>query len=337
MSKCIYRNDKFGYSVELPALPEYDETEYPYAYIMALSLNVPQYYLALMPRDARLNTPDDASVTYNVSHYLQYDCRGIDDVWDGPDYCTGGNIYVAKPFLEFPENGFYTLWSNFDIYNDMGLYCPASDPIPVEEKKTFCLRSWLTGFALGLAGKPLPLIPVSKREPIGFFYGYEANEYQTPTHTFNGVDYIGAVLPDIETVYTPELQKEYPYAVMERSESIDTGYEGSSLARLLISNNPIWYCPYSFGDYKRGSYLLGDTLEFGFVYHEVYWGWTFTESKPYPPANEWAKTSEEFHTDERLREPPHGSMEFIWTNHAVVREDGYTPYKEASEPIPVYE
>ena len=81
-------------------------------------------------------------------------------------------------------DGEVVIWSNYAIYFDDGsLYQMAGatpypvggtpvDPDepdipdvpvepeepPVEEKKDFCLRSWLTGFCLGMAGKPLPFI-----------------------------------------------------------------------------------------------------------------------------------------------------------------------------------
>lgn len=306
MSKCIYRNDKFGYSSELPALPEYDETEYPYAHIMSFNVNGPQYYLTLMPRDARLDTPDDASVSYEVSHYLMYDCRGIDDAWDGPTYCEGGHIYVAKPFLEFPENGFYTLWSNFDIYNDMGLYCPASDPIPVEEKKTFCLRSWLTGFALGLAGKPLPLIPVSKKEPIAYLY--------------NGVR-----LPKL-----PEWDREmYPYAVIEGyvDEQFEATPNSYKKRYLFVSKEPFIVRPGSGISTKDCLFLepLSNVPHWTVNYGENDGGWV-AEDEGY------------LYNDRCVYDPwlSNNKNRFMWSNHDVLKTDG-TIWCAAYDPIPVYD
>ena len=47
-----------------------------------------------------------------------------------------------------------------------------------------------------------------QREPIGYLYGHVAKEGETPTHTINGVDYVGAVLPKL-----PEWDRQkYPYA-----------------------------------------------------------------------------------------------------------------------------
>ena len=159
----------------LPELPDYDQRKYPYAYIIQLNYNVPLYQLVLMHSDARRNEyVDDGSDTYTVSHYLLYDARAIDDTWDGPMYCNGGSIHVFKSPLVFTD-GFYNIWSNFDIYDGSSLVCAASIPIPVKEeppveddppeednKRPCFLRSWLTGYVIGLSGNPLPLMKVEE-------------------------------------------------------------------------------------------------------------------------------------------------------------------------------
>lgn len=68
--------------------------------------------------------------------------------------------------------------------------------------------SFLKGLALGLAGKPLEF--ALGKEPIGFLYGREAKEGETPTHIIDDVDYVGAILPPL-----PEWDKTaYPYAFL---------------------------------------------------------------------------------------------------------------------------
>lgn len=47
-------------------------------------------------------------------------------------------------------------------------------------------------------------------QPTAFFYGHVAKDGETPTHTFDGVDYVGAILPPL-----PEWDKTLcPYAVI---------------------------------------------------------------------------------------------------------------------------
>lgn len=113
------------------------------------------------------------------------------------------------------ENGAIVIWANYAIrYKDGGLYRAADDdPIPVEpEKKNFCLKSWLTGFALGLAGKPLPLTG-SKRDPVAYLYK-------------------GIELPPL-----PEWDKTvYPYAFIR-----DVAGQGVSYELYAFKTKPYWF------------------------------------------------------------------------------------------------
>ena len=47
---------------------------------------------------------------------------------------------------------------------------------------------------------------------MAFLYGHIAKEGEAPTHTINGVDYVGAVLPDINAVWTDK--EKYPFAAV---------------------------------------------------------------------------------------------------------------------------
>lgn len=86
---------------------------------------------------------------------------------DSPEFGVIGQIDI--------QNGAIVIWTNHPIrYEDGSIYRGANDdPIPVEpeepEKKNFCLKSWLTGFALDMAGKLLPLT-TGKREPVAYLY-----------------------------------------------------------------------------------------------------------------------------------------------------------------------
>lgn len=78
------------------------------------------------------------------------------------------------------------------------------------------MRSFVNGILMGLCGHPLA--QGEPKEPIGYLYGHIAKEGETATHTIDGVGYVGNVLPNIESVYTPELQETYPYALINRED-----------------------------------------------------------------------------------------------------------------------
>lgn len=67
--------------------------------------------------------------------------------------------------LTFTDDKYRFVWTNTDIADSTGtVHYEASEPVPM-----FDLKAWLTGLALGLAGKPLPL-SMEKREPIAYLY-----------------------------------------------------------------------------------------------------------------------------------------------------------------------
>lgn len=135
--------------VELPALPEWDKTVYPYAFIEKTLF---MYYLRVLTNPL---APDGDSFRFTqpgLVTAVKSDMSGWDE-WS-----------------EVTENTRTPLWTNTDILNSDGtLHLAASDPIPVTVPNPFCLRSWLTGFALGLAGKSLPYSKVI-REPVAYLY-----------------------------------------------------------------------------------------------------------------------------------------------------------------------
>lgn len=69
-------------------------------------------------------------------------------------------------------------------------------------------RSRVLGMILGSVSRG----QFPQREPVAFLYGHVAKEGETPTHTINGVGYVGAVLPNIGSIYTREVRNNFPYA-----------------------------------------------------------------------------------------------------------------------------
>lgn len=194
----------------LPALPEWDKETYPYALI----------FLQMYGGESVYDTSPESGIVLIVANKLGYldDPRGITNEALETDtyvYTMGGNdwdgftpdpidyIRWTCPSLEEGWQEFDTgsrsqidagmkscypdmlAWTNTTLYDaDGNVVLEASDPIPICD-----LRSWLTGFALGFSGKPLPLSTGKK------LVGYSYN---------------GTVLPKL-----PEWDREmYPYAFM---------------------------------------------------------------------------------------------------------------------------
>lgn len=167
------------------------------------------------------------------------------------------------------------------------------------------MRSFLKGLALGLAGKPLEFAP--GEEPTAFFYGRVAKEGETPTHTFDGVDYVGAILPPL-----PEWDKTvYPYAL------ITEVVQGERYHFVAFSTKPmahpdnimpeyIWYGTQPTDDGATIEYICRTTDNDG---------WVFKHDSSY------------------FRDP---LFNLRWANHDALNTDG-TIYLSAIDPIPIYE
>lgn len=106
------------------------------------------------------------------------------------------------------------------------------DPLeaPDPEPQKFPIKQWLAGL-IAARCSPRRAFPQREpeREPIAYFYGRVAQDgEEVPDwcikRTINGVDCIGVIRPDIYTVYTPELQEQYPYASIRDFIEADNGY-----------------------------------------------------------------------------------------------------------------
>lgn len=151
--------DKYLYNgLELPALPEWDTTAYPYAYIYYVGETPAFCTLVLVPADAEIVYEEGTSaILFSTTHYRSYYARSVDEQWDDDGITeTEGSIYLFKPMVDYPMAYTVVQWTDFDVYTkDNMLLFLRSNPVLIEEG--FDLKSWLTGFALGLAGKPLTL------------------------------------------------------------------------------------------------------------------------------------------------------------------------------------
>lgn len=168
--------------VELPDINTVwtDKEKYPYAYVTYSSLDIvglegmcaELHLMAKMPvfnaADSEMEFNQNTLVhqfVFTDNSELAFE-HGI----SAGSWCDGFTDEIIS--FEVIDTTF-TMWTSHDILNtDGSTYLAAYTPIPVDaavKEWSFCLKSWLTGFALGMAGKPLPLAPVRK-ESIAYLY-----------------------------------------------------------------------------------------------------------------------------------------------------------------------
>jgi hypothetical protein len=170
------------------------------------------------------------------------------------------------------------------------------------------MRSRVLGMILGSVSRG----QFPQREPIGYLYGHVAKEGETPTHTINGVGYVGVVAPGLPVV---------------------DGYDYMAISR-FVSNGVTTYTA-DFTTVKLVSNEVAFGYRIGFdnsIYAEGYLGqYRLSESKWEQLAIDMTiDTSSDFFKYDTEND------HLIWTNHDIVNEDG-TVYLAAIEPIPIYE
>ena len=180
-------------------------------------------------------------------------------------------------------------------------------------------QSFLSMLAAGLVCKGT--LAQKEKEPVAYLYGHVAQEGETPTHTIDGVDYVGAVFPDIYTVYTPELQKEYPYALIAFDDYSDPS-EKFILATLRLIKS-IDYGNSALCEYIN--FYAGDPVYHCNVYDDEPFMWvdslTEEDANIRFDAIDWANFDIVCQTDIYANESkPIGAV-----------------YCAASDPIPIYE
>ena len=165
--------------------PLWDKTIYPYAYISIGSCANLGYTTdtTMKGRYAHLVFVDttgyiEKGSTVGTNSYIPYngtisgetyiialddDCvESFSSLWPGINtetWLESTNEYFAAAAAgEGPH------WTNTTLYDaDGNLFLEASEPVAA-----FDLTAWLTGYALGLCGKPLPFS--TKKEPVAYMY-----------------------------------------------------------------------------------------------------------------------------------------------------------------------
>lgn len=265
--------------VELPDINEVwtDKEKYPYAYIES---DYPGLYAILLT-----NTP----VKYVNGSYLvantSYSCWMSDGV--SFEFYQEETVDADGAFT----NDSTPIWSNTDILNTDGTtYLAASEPIPVggepEKPTTFTpdpismTMGWLVGRRIaGQRGKKVE----QSAEPIAYLYP-------------------SVVLPDIESVWTPELKAQYPYAVIAHDTAQD-------VYALSVSNQP-WYRQFD----DAVTYTEGEGVTF-VLNLAVASDWT-----------SWSDFVDSFYDEDQPT---------IWTNNDIADYDDATAvYLSAFTPVP---
>lgn len=135
--------------------------------------------------------------------------------------------------------------------------------------------------------------------------------------------YDGAVLPDINTVYTDELKAKCPNAVIRGytdKQAVVSPFYGRRY--LHISSEPFWVHA-SNSSTDNGLYLANLKTQ--------YW------VCEYGVDNEWKYKGEFNHDNQSVFNPDYSWDEysFVWANHDVENTSNNTVYQIASDPIPV--
>lgn len=227
--------------VELPALPEWDKTVYPYAVINTSELLAkPVYtlYLCSTPLVMAYNEEIGKNSIYlqDVTRYIAYRVIGTAMEWS---VVSNGAENPSIVIIYADENTM--IWSNHDIINeDDIIYLAASNPIAVSVPPSPDLTSMYLGWLSGrrIAGQRV------KRIAIAYLYN-------------------GILLPAL-----PEWDKEkYPYAYIMGAGS------------LILSASPVEY--YALTGFGKLEYWRFHTNYLLYTATQKYWEckeWTLTDS-----------------------------------------------------------
>lgn len=190
-----------------PAVPVYDPSnpmeegytsECPYTVIT----NTPSGYYCYLTNYPLLHVDSPSSALAPSEIVSVHSFLYVDGEWQYKD-----SFMMAKGFTQLVVE---PIWANYDILNeDESVYLAASDPTPDTFSK---------GYLVGAKLRAKRVLPKQ------YLYGHVAREGETPTHTIGGVGYVGAVLSDINAVWTDK--EAYPYASVhdDRTEYFDSNF-----------------------------------------------------------------------------------------------------------------
>lgn len=132
--------------VELPALPEWDKTVYPYACI-SYTITHSRFYRIFIGTGPIYRSDTDGSYDFGLLLQKSYALNSDSTAW-AETSITVGEHWIANINNEW--NGKFPVWTNADIIkSDGSVYLAASDPIPVNPAPTLdptaLLMCWQVG------------------------------------------------------------------------------------------------------------------------------------------------------------------------------------------------
>lgn len=141
--------------VELPALPGWDRTQYPYAFISGNPEDTaPTRYLFVIAEPVRYGSfYGNMAIMPTVVNCqtMRYIINSTNDAWE----LYGTNPYGAPELITY-----HALWTSHDITNtnDNTVYLAASEPVDpnAPSEPTYDRTAFLSGLAMGLCGKGNP-------------------------------------------------------------------------------------------------------------------------------------------------------------------------------------
>lgn len=136
---------------ERPALPEYDEGVYTYAFMRhtytGLALNNRTSWLYLLKKvEYMLDSDSKWCIALDSENCLKFQCSDANFAWEQMD--VSETEFVVSSMYNSDTR--YLIWSNFDVLNEDGtLYLAASGPIPVNQAPTLDPTALLMGWQVG--------------------------------------------------------------------------------------------------------------------------------------------------------------------------------------------
>ena len=283
--------------IPLPALPGYNKSVYTHGFIQYGGVTGMEIYSLIVSTASGV-----MGDSYTVGEHT-YSAWVVAANEQSAANLSGAYPGIStKEWLQFEDGNTVTastydniVWTNTDILKaDGSVYLKASKP--------YDLESFKLGLSLGLCGNALPW----KAEPVAWLYGHVAKEGETPTHTIDGVGYVGVVAPDINPRRDVAGEHEKPYATIYHEENA----VGEIEIVLCFSGKPLVYdgLEMSTGDcwYSTDYLMYADGK---------WWGGGTTDS-----------------IGTRKIKPD----DYIWSSYDILNEGG-TVFLAATEPIPIYE
>ena len=285
-----------------PELPVYSQTEFPHALIVSANADNTALILMLCVNRPYYGTnPEDSTKTgvYNTGRMKVYTCTDTDEAWSF-------SMETENPLTANDDDpGGGVIWTRKDILKTNGsVWMAGREPVSMGVSENW-LRSFKMGLALGLTGVPLPF---PKKKLIGFLYGHIAQEGETPTHTINGVDYVGAVLPKV-----PEWdKKKYPHAYLRYVADYDYYRFFAFTQRPFVDN-------------RNNSLQLHHTGDYFYTRIGEYTGST----------EHWKEPSESSYS--MMYSEPSDAI-YLWADFDMINEeDGSIYFAKCPAPVVVYE